>query len=411
MDAAGFGKAVLFGIIDGRPAAMVFAATQPERTRTLILTGTFAHFHLRRVQQHRPRRGRLAGAHFFPGLGGAHAPSTEQIARLQEFGRAIRSASGQRCCGAEGSAAVGAVAAPARDVGAHEHEPGDGLGAFELGDCSGSTSGRSCPTISVPNSSHPCPRGPRSGAGRPVPGRPRPWGAVASRSTARTTRPGSPIPTRIMTGIEVFLTGGHTERIAVASRPAHGVVHRYRRPRRNTPRRPAKNDERQCSPALVSHRRPAATLRRRGVEEHRRTGRLVTFDGPTQADPLRRRLARSAPRHWASGSAPASPHSECELLGTKTSGDRRTYRGADSRSGRGGPKSSSTEQFRTWSSARAPASRIAAASSCVAYPACGGHWRWIRDGARGGVGRGGTQRQRPPTALAPRCAGQIAPWR
>ena len=43
MDAVGFGKAVVFGLSEGGPAAMVFAATRPERTRALILTGTFAY--------------------------------------------------------------------------------------------------------------------------------------------------------------------------------------------------------------------------------------------------------------------------------------------------------------------------------------------------------------------------------
>ena len=41
MDAVGFGKAVIFGMSEGGPAAIVFAATRPERTRALILTGTF----------------------------------------------------------------------------------------------------------------------------------------------------------------------------------------------------------------------------------------------------------------------------------------------------------------------------------------------------------------------------------
>ena len=37
MDAVGFGKAVVFGMSDGGPASIVFAATRPERTRALIL--------------------------------------------------------------------------------------------------------------------------------------------------------------------------------------------------------------------------------------------------------------------------------------------------------------------------------------------------------------------------------------
>ena len=44
MDAVGFGKAVIFGLSEGGPAAIVFAARRPERTRALILTGSFAYF-------------------------------------------------------------------------------------------------------------------------------------------------------------------------------------------------------------------------------------------------------------------------------------------------------------------------------------------------------------------------------
>ena len=59
MDAVGFTKAALFGISEGGPAAIVFAATRPERTRALILTGTTSlHRFLQRVGRHRPRPGR-----------------------------------------------------------------------------------------------------------------------------------------------------------------------------------------------------------------------------------------------------------------------------------------------------------------------------------------------------------------
>ena len=43
MDAVGFERAVLFGGSEGGPASIFFAATRPERTRALILTGTFAY--------------------------------------------------------------------------------------------------------------------------------------------------------------------------------------------------------------------------------------------------------------------------------------------------------------------------------------------------------------------------------
>src|ERR1700741_97824 len=44
MGAVGFGKAVVSGLSDGGPVAMMFAATRPARTRALILTGTYS-FH------------------------------------------------------------------------------------------------------------------------------------------------------------------------------------------------------------------------------------------------------------------------------------------------------------------------------------------------------------------------------
>ncbi len=89
MDAAGFGKAVLFGWSDGGPAAMMFAATRPERTRALILYGTYSF---------QPggwdtidRDPAEVRARHLPELGEDYTPSTEQIARLQECGRAVRS--------------------------------------------------------------------------------------------------------------------------------------------------------------------------------------------------------------------------------------------------------------------------------------------------------------------------------
>jgi class 3 adenylate cyclase len=42
MDAAGFGRAAIFGISEGGPMSMLFAATYPERVSSLILYGTYA---------------------------------------------------------------------------------------------------------------------------------------------------------------------------------------------------------------------------------------------------------------------------------------------------------------------------------------------------------------------------------
>ena len=42
MDAVGFGKPVVFGMSEGGPQAIAFAAKRPERTRALILYGSFS---------------------------------------------------------------------------------------------------------------------------------------------------------------------------------------------------------------------------------------------------------------------------------------------------------------------------------------------------------------------------------
>jgi pimeloyl-ACP methyl ester carboxylesterase len=93
MDAVGFGNAVLFGVSEGGPAAIVFAATRPERTRALILTGTFSDARFNGWDDVDCDAAELR-ARGVAELGEDYTPSTEQIARGQEFGRAVRSAWG-----------------------------------------------------------------------------------------------------------------------------------------------------------------------------------------------------------------------------------------------------------------------------------------------------------------------------
>ena len=63
MDATGSGRAALFGASEGAPMSILFAATYPERTRSLVLYGGYAHFRTsvmgtRSAQPfHRQRRG------------------------------------------------------------------------------------------------------------------------------------------------------------------------------------------------------------------------------------------------------------------------------------------------------------------------------------------------------------------
>jgi hypothetical protein len=72
---------------------MVFATTQPERTHTLIRNGTTAYSGVTGWDDAECDPAELR-ARVLPELGEDYAPSTEQLARLQEFCRAVRSAWG-----------------------------------------------------------------------------------------------------------------------------------------------------------------------------------------------------------------------------------------------------------------------------------------------------------------------------
>ena len=92
MDAVGFGKAVLFALLEGGPAAIVFAATRPERTQALVLSGTLSAMETGwdEIDRDPDELRAVARAE----LGEDYMPSTEQITRMQEFARAVRSAWG-----------------------------------------------------------------------------------------------------------------------------------------------------------------------------------------------------------------------------------------------------------------------------------------------------------------------------
>jgi pimeloyl-ACP methyl ester carboxylesterase len=88
MDAAGFETAALFGVSEGGPASIIFAATRPERTRALILTGTAAYSPTKGWEDldrdPAELRARVIGE-----LGEKYTPSIETIARMQQFGKAV----------------------------------------------------------------------------------------------------------------------------------------------------------------------------------------------------------------------------------------------------------------------------------------------------------------------------------
>jgi pimeloyl-ACP methyl ester carboxylesterase/class 3 adenylate cyclase len=93
MDAVGFGKAVVFGMSEGGPASIVFAATRPQRTRALILYGSFAYFFFGGWDDLDRDPAELR-ARVLAELGEDYTPSTKQFARAQEIGPAVRSAWG-----------------------------------------------------------------------------------------------------------------------------------------------------------------------------------------------------------------------------------------------------------------------------------------------------------------------------
>ncbi len=92
MDAVVFRKAPLFGLREGGPASIIFAATRPERTRALTLASTFPFvgFEWDDIE----RDGAEVRAHYLTEFGEDYTPCTEHIVRMQEFGRAVRLAWG-----------------------------------------------------------------------------------------------------------------------------------------------------------------------------------------------------------------------------------------------------------------------------------------------------------------------------
>jgi pimeloyl-ACP methyl ester carboxylesterase len=90
MDAVGFKQAVVSGLSDGGPVAMMFAATRPKRVRALILSGTIAYWGFAGWDDMDRDPAELRAC-FLAELGEDYTPSIEQLARFQEAGRAVRS--------------------------------------------------------------------------------------------------------------------------------------------------------------------------------------------------------------------------------------------------------------------------------------------------------------------------------
>jgi pimeloyl-ACP methyl ester carboxylesterase len=93
MGAAGFERPVLMGVSEGGPAAIFFAATRPERTRALILTGTFAYTGAVAWDNADDDPETIRAA-MLEELGPAYTPSAPQIAVVQSLVHNVRDAWG-----------------------------------------------------------------------------------------------------------------------------------------------------------------------------------------------------------------------------------------------------------------------------------------------------------------------------
>ena len=230
MDAVDFKEAAVFGMSEGGTASMVFAAKRPERTRALILYGTYPFMaagwdDLDRDPAEVRARLIAESGEVISGDGEDYLPSTAQIARLLEMVRAA--------CSAWGTGATAKSMFPSirsmRQLAMVERmcaSPGMVRASIESvfrTDIRPILSTIAVPTLVIHANSDLMPR-----AGQPLSGRSHPRRANARgrwrgpRALVNRTRQDLDrdrgVPHRQPCG-----TG------AVASRPAHRVVHRHGR--------------------------------------------------------------------------------------------------------------------------------------------------------------------------------------
>ena len=402
MDAAGFGQAVVSGLSDGGPVAMMFAATRPARTRALILCGSYS-FHPGGWDTIDRDPAELR-ARFLAELGEDYTPSIEQLARWLEAARAVRSG--------WGSGAAASIGAPSfrsiRQLGMLERmsaSPGMARASFEASfriDVRPILPTLTAPTLVIHSREDPAVpvQGGRYLADH-IPG------ARYLEVEGVDHAPFLTEPDKILTGIEEFLTGSHAAP-SQSHRALRSVL--FTDIVASTQHAAATGDERWRA---VLHRFGEIT-----ADLTQRFGGTVvksTGDGHLPRSTGRRRPSAAPrpcvlrPRRWPSRSAPASIPVSASCWMRTSAGSRYTSRlGSSGTQGRA--TSSCPAPCVTWWSARARASRTAAASSCVACRAPGNCWRSIAM-ARGRDRLRRNWRQCPLLAVGPRCAARTAPWR
>jgi pimeloyl-ACP methyl ester carboxylesterase/class 3 adenylate cyclase len=278
MDAVGFGQAVVSGLSDGGPVAMMFAATRPERVRALILASTVPYWGFAGWDDMDRDPAELR-ARFLAELGEDYTPSIEQLARFQEAGRAVRSR--------WGSGAAASISAPSvrliRQLAMCERmsaSPGMARASFEaafLIDVRPILPTLTAPTLVIHAREDPAVpvQGGRYLADH-IPG------ARYLEVEGVDHAPFLTEPDKILTEIEEFLTGSHAAP-AQAHRALRTVL--FTDIVASTQHAAASGDERWRA---VLHRfgEIAADLTERfggTVVKSTGDGHLMTFDGPTQA--------------------------------------------------------------------------------------------------------------------------------
>ena len=314
MDAAGFGHAALLALSEGGPAAIVFAATRPQRTRALILSSTFSYTGMVGWDEVDGDPAELR-ARLLPELGENYTPSVEQIARLQGFAHAVHSAWGS------GSALKSLIPSvrSIRQLGMLERmsaSPGMARATLEAGfriDVRPILPTITAPTLVIHA---------RDDVGIPVQcGRyladhiP---GARLLEVDGTDHAPWFTEPDRILTGIEEFLTGSHA-----APSQSHRALRTvlFTDMVASTEHAAAAGDERWRAMLHRFGEITAELTKRFGgtVVKSTGDGHLTTFDGPTQA--IRCAEALRADAETLGIEIRAGIHTgECELMGTDIGG-------------------------------------------------------------------------------------------
>lgn len=277
MDAVGFTKAVLFAASEGGPASLVFAATRPERTKALILTGSFA-YSFANDWDDLERDPAEVRARLVEELGEEYAPTEQQLERWQSWSRAALEEWGS---GAAAKALLPSVRS-IRLLGMVERmsaSPGMARVAFEAMfrlDVRPILPTITAPTLVIHARDEVIPVQCARDIVDRIPG------AKLLEVEGGDHAPWFAEPDRILTVVEEFLTGAQaapsTSRRALRTVMFTDIVG-------STERLAAAGDERWRA-TLQRFRENTTDLTGRfggTVVQHTGDGHLITFDGPTQA--------------------------------------------------------------------------------------------------------------------------------